>query len=230
MHRHLIIAIGAFAWLASCLGTIDVPPETDDGSGGLGGANNTTDGGGGGVDVCHGPSDFFCDEPADCECTACQPAAGCNDGQGCLGNLYCDLAFEDVCSCADCDWDARCLDLTGNQCVDDGICAATEGCSCNDCKTTPQCSDNDTYCLGAPNGICEAPDESCSCSDCLGDVACVCPVPGMCDFVEPCICPDCWAESICFPYCNDDGVCDWDIYETCDCADCVGQPLCAGFP
>ena len=143
---------------------------------------------------------------------------------------FCFPSSEDSCTCSDCDWDARCLDLGGGQCNNDGTCDyQLEGCGCPDCYGEVTCEDNEGLCaVGAPDGLCNLVTDSCACSDCLGNFDCLCTDLTFCG---ACVCPFCWTDD----YCNDplncfnDGLCEWD-WEGCQCVDCAGLSVCAGYP
>lgn len=234
MHRMLLITAMALAlpWLSmSCLGDIEARPATTTtvgagGDGGFGGDGG--DGAEGGEEGCISPPDGFCDETEDCVCTACAPAAGCMEG-GCMANGFCELEFEDSCICSDCDDDADCLGLGGGNCTDDGVCdRIKESCACEDCFDEETCKDNQDLCAGGrPDGQCTPLTESCGCNDCLGAFECLCEDDAICDFTEPCVCPDCQMESFCTDplSCTDDGTCQL-IVEGCQCADCEAASVC----
>ncbi|MEZ4300138.1 MAG: MYXO-CTERM sorting domain-containing protein [Polyangiaceae bacterium] len=87
---------------------------------------------------------------------------------------------------------------------------------------------------GAPNGVCEPPDDDCACDDCLGACSgeCKSSNPPECTLEDACTCSECWTDKACtdpdLSNCKDNGDCDF-FQEGCCCADCAALPNCAGF-
>lgn len=158
-----------------------------------------------------------------------------------MADEFCDLDFEDSCTCSDCDWSPPCIDFDGSRCNHDGDCNyQVESCACDDCDDVPTCQDNLALCSGGVrDGLCEPALETCLCSDCLGSMSCLCGDGQTCPCVGDdgcplCLCPACWAEPECSDpdYCwEDDGVCDFPwSFEGCQCTDCAELAPCQGFP
>lgn len=87
---------------------------------------------------------------------------------------------------------------------------------------------------GAPDGLCEPPDDDCACDDCLAACSgeCTPSDPPACTLEDSCTCSECWTDEFCTDptkdNCKNDGTCEF-FAEGCCCADCAALDNCAGF-
>lgn len=87
---------------------------------------------------------------------------------------------------------------------------------------------------GAPDGMCQPPDDDCACDDCLAACSgeCTSSNPPACTLEDACTCQECWEDQYCTDpakkNCDDDGDCNF-FQEGCCCADCAMLPNCASF-